>query len=285
MEAQAELTPTAIAVVFGNRQLTYRELNAKANQLARYLQSLGVGPEVMVGICLDRSIEMVVALLAILKAGGAYVPLDSAHPADRIAYVLEDTAAPILLTQRSLVESLPTHAAKVIRLDAEQSVVNQQRTENLNTPVLSSNLAYVIYTSGSTGRPKGVQIEHRSAINLLNAIKAQPGLTAQDKLLSVTTITFDISVAEIFLPLSIGAQLVLASREVTSDGAKLLALLNSSGATFLQPTPVTWQLLLAAGWRGSPNLTMISTGEALPSRTGQSTPPQGRESVEPLRPN
>jgi amino acid adenylation domain-containing protein len=275
VEAQVERTPNAIAVVCGDQKLTYRELNARANQVASYLQFMGVGPDVLVGICLHRSLDMVVALLGILKAGGAYVPLDSAHPIERIAYVLQDTAAPILLTQRSLVDLLPAHTAKVICLDEEQPVISREPKENLNTPIVSGHLAYVIYTSGSTGKPKGVQIEHRSAVNLLNAIKAQPGLTAQDKLLSVTTITFDISVAEIFLPLVVGAQLIVASRDVASDGAKLLSLLQSSGATFLQPTPVTWQLLLAAGWKGSPNLTMISTGEALPSELASQLHPKG----------
>jgi amino acid adenylation domain-containing protein len=270
-EAQVERTPTAIAVVFENQTLTYQALNAQANRLARYLQSLGVGPEVLVGICVERSLEMVVGLLAILKAGGAYVPLDPAHPAERIAYMLQDTATPILLTQKSLLDRLPDHLpdhpANLICLDegwdADQTTFSQEKDENLAIAVTPSNLAYVIYTSGSTGLPKGVQIEHRSVANLLNSVKHQPGLTDRDTLLSVTTITFDISVAEIFLPLIVGARLVIASHEVATDGAKLLQLLKTSKATFLQPTPVTWQLLLAAGWKGSDSLKMVSTGEAL----------------------
>lgn len=264
VEAQAEQTPDAIAVVFENQQLTYRELNQQANQLAHYLQTLGAKTETLVGICVERSIDMIVGLLAILKAGSAYVPLDPAHPSDRLAYVLQDTAAPILLTQTALLDCLPAHQAQVVCLDANQSAIRQQPQENPVSEVTATNLAYVIYTSGSTGLPKGVPIEHRSVVNLLESVRSQPGLTAQDTLLSVTTITFDISVAEIFLPLIVGARLVVVSRTVASDGKQLLRALNACNPTFMQATPVTWQLLLAAGWRGSPQLKIISTGEALP---------------------
>jgi amino acid adenylation domain-containing protein len=267
-EAQVERTPTAIAVVFENQTLTYQALNAQANRLAHYLRSLGVGPDLLVGICVERSLAMVVGLLAILKAGGAYVPLDPTHPVERIAYMLQDTAAPILLTQKSLLDRLPDHSAQIICLDQDwdqgQTRFDQAVEQNLAIATKPSHLAYVIYTSGSTGLPKGVQIEHHSVVNLLNSVRTEPGLTDQDTLLSVTTITFDISVAEIFLPLVVGARLVIASREVAADGAKLLKTLETAKVTFLQPTPVTWQLLLAAGWKGGDALKMVSTGEALP---------------------
>ncbi|MEH1765141.1 MAG: amino acid adenylation domain-containing protein [Nostoc sp.] len=273
-EAQVEKTPDAIAVVFEDQQISYRELNQQANQLAHYLQSLGVGSEVLVGLCVERSLEMVVGVLGILKAGGAYVPLDYAYPQERLAFMLQDAQVSVLLTHEKLKSGLPNHQAEIVCLDSNW----QSRDYGLDNPthnVTSNNLAYVIYTSGSTGQPKGVQIQHQSAVNLLNAIAKEPGLTAEDTLLSVTSLSFDIAVSEIFLPLSVGAKLVLVSREVAADGTKLLKTLTASGATFMQPTPVTWRLLLAAGWQGSPQLKMISTGEALPRDLANQLLPKG----------
>ncbi|MEH1924782.1 MAG: amino acid adenylation domain-containing protein [Nostoc sp.] len=273
-EAQVQKTPDAIAVVFEDEQISYRELNQQANQLAHYLQSLGVGPEVLVGLCVERSLEMVVGVLGILKAGGAYVPLDYAYPQERLAFMLQDAQVSVLLTQEKLKSGLPNHQAEIVCLDSNW----QSRDYGLDNPthnVTSNNLAYVIYTSGSTGQPKGVQIQHQSAVNLLNAVAQEPGLTAEDTLLSVTSLSFDIAVSEIFLPLSVGAKLVLVSREVAADGTKLLKTLTTSGATFMQPTPVTWRLLLAAGWAGSPQLKMISTGEALPRDLANQLLPKG----------
>ncbi|MEH1778655.1 MAG: amino acid adenylation domain-containing protein [Nostoc sp.] len=273
-EAQVEKTPDAIAVVFEDEQISYRELNLRANQLAHYLQSLGVAPEVLVGLCVERSLEMVVGVLGILKAGGAYVPLDYAYPQERLAFMLQDAQVSVLLTQEKLKSGLPNHQAKIICLDTNW----QSQDYGLDNPthnITSNNLAYVIYTSGSTGQPKGVQIQHQSAVNLLNAVAQEPGLTAEDTLLSVTSLSFDIAVSEIFLPLSVGAKLVLVSREVAADGTKLLKTLTTSGATFMQPTPVTWRLLLAAGWQGSPQLKMISTGEALPRDLANQLLPKG----------
>ncbi len=273
-ETQVEKTPDAIAVVFENEQISYRELNQRANQLAHYLQSLGVGSEVLVGLCVERSLEMVIGVLGILKAGGAYVPLDYAYPQERLAFMLQDAQVSVLLTQEKLKSGLPKHQAKIVCLDSNW----QSKDYELDNPihnVNSNNLAYVIYTSGSTGQPKGVQIQHQSAVNLLNAIAQEPGLTAEDTLLSVTSLSFDIAVSEIFLPLSVGAKLVLVSREVAADGTQLLKALTTSGATFIQPTPVTWRLLLAAGWQGSPQLKMISTGEALPRDLANQLLPKG----------
>ncbi len=273
-ETQVEKTPDAIAVVFENEQISYRELNQRANQLAHYLQSLGVGSEVLVGLCVERSLEMVVGVLGILKAGGAYVPLDYAYPEERLAFMLQDAQVSVLLTQEKLKSGLPNHQAKIVCLDTNWQSIDYG-LDNPTPNVTSHNLAYVIYTSGSTGQPKGVQIQHQSAVNLLNAIAKEPGLTAEDTLLSVTSLSFDIAVSEIFLPLSVGAKLVLVSREVAADGTQLLKALTTSGATFMQPTPVTWRLLLAAGWQGSPQLKMISTGEALPRDLANQLLPKG----------
>ncbi|MDZ8221786.1 amino acid adenylation domain-containing protein [Nostoc sp. ChiVER01] len=265
IEAQVESTPNAVAVVFGNEQLTYRELNSRANQLAHYLRSLGVQTNELVGICLDRSLEMVVGVLGILKAGAAYLPLDPNHPEARVAFMLEDSQAKVLLTQQRLVEFLPKNTAKLVEIDADFQFIIEQNQENLlcGKDTTPKNLAYVIYTSGSTGIPKGVKVPHRSVVNLLTSMRERPGLTQQDILLSVTTLSFDIAVLEIFLPLIVGATTFIVSREVATDGEKLLTTLNHSQATVMQATPATWQLLLAAGWQGSQHLKILCGGEAL----------------------
>ncbi|MBD0304901.1 MAG: AMP-binding protein, partial [Tolypothrix sp. T3-bin4] len=262
-EQQVELTPDAVAVVYENQQLTYSELNAKANQLAHYLRSLGVKPEVKVGICVERSLEMVIGLLAILKAGGAYVPLDPNYPQQRLEYILQNTQAPVLLTQASLVKVLPQHQAQVVCLDTDWHLIAQQSQANLFSQVTTENLAYIIYTSGSTGKPKGVQIPHIALSNFLYSMRQAPGLTSEDKLLAVTTYSFDIAALEIFLPIVVGACLIVASQAIISDGNQLLAKIKDSKATVMQATPATWQLLLAAGWDDTEQLKILCGGEAL----------------------
>ncbi|MDZ8023959.1 MAG: amino acid adenylation domain-containing protein [Nostoc sp. DedQUE11] len=263
-EAQVEKTPDAVAVVFENEQLTYRELNARANQLAHYLQKLGVKPEVLVGICVERSLNMLVGLLGILKAGGAYIPLDPSYPKERLAFILEDAQAPVLLTQTSFLEVIPQNKSQVVCLDAHWQKIAQQSQENLFDELTIDNLAYVIYTSGSTGKPKGVQIPHSALSNFLYSMKQRPGLTQNDTLLAVTTYSFDIAALELFLPIIVGGCLVIASREIASDGIQLSAKLTDSKATVMQATPATWQLLLTAGWSGNHQLKILCGGEALP---------------------
>ncbi len=263
-EAQVERSPDAIAVIFEDKQLTYRELNARANQLAHYLKNLGVKPEMPVGIYVERSLEMVVGLLGILKAGGAYVPLDPMYPRDRIACILSDSGVKILLTEQKMLALLPEQKAQLIDIDADWGKISQQSQSNPDSSANSDNLAYIIYTSGSTGNPKGVQISHQSLVNFLNSMREAPGLTKSDTLLAVTTICFDIAALEIYLPLLVGAKIVLASREIAANGDLLLSKLLSCGATVLQATPATWRLLLAAGWESSPPLKMLCGGEALP---------------------
>jgi amino acid adenylation domain-containing protein/non-ribosomal peptide synthase protein (TIGR01720 family) len=262
-EAQVERTPDAIAVVFEDQQLTYRELNARANQLAHYLQKLGVKPEVLVGICVERSLDMVIGLLGILKAGAAYVPLDPAYPKERLAFMLTDAQVSVLLTQEKLVTALPEHQAKVVCLDADWEKVAKDNQNNPISKVTHQDLAYTIYTSGSTGKPKGVQIPHRALVNFLSAMRLTPGMSEKDVLLSVTTLSFDIAALELYLPLITGARLVLVSREVASDGTQLWERLTASGATLMQATPATWRLLLAAGWQGGQSLKILCGGEAL----------------------
>ncbi len=262
-EQQVERSPDAIALVFEDEQLTYKELNQRANQLAHHLRNLGVGLEVLVGICVERSLEMVVGLLGILKAGGAYVPLDPAYPPERLAFMLEDAEVAVLLTQARLVESIPKHQGRIVCLDTDWQIIERQSEANLISEVKLDNLAYVIYTSGSTGKPKGVQVLHSAVVNFLTSMRRCPGLTDQDTLLSVTTLSFDIAGLEIFLPLSVGGRLVMVSRSVATDGTQLLERLNDCVATVMQATPATWRLLLAAGWSGSPQLKILCGGEAL----------------------
>ncbi|PYK02800.1 MAG: non-ribosomal peptide synthetase, partial [Verrucomicrobia bacterium] len=262
-EAQAARTPDAVAVVFGDQHLTYRELNQSANQVAHHLRKLGVQPDALVGICLDRSLDLVVGLLGILKAGGAYVPLDPSYPQERLAFMLEDSQAPIVVTQRRLLEALPKDRARFVCLDSEWKLIARESQENPSETVSPEHLAYVIYTSGSTGKPKGVQIPHRAVVNFLNSMRSEPGLTSADTLLAVTTLSFDIAALELFLPLSVGARVVLATREEAADGAQLAAKIAETCATAMQATPATWRLLIDSRWPGNKSLRVFCGGEAL----------------------
>ncbi|HYN84383.1 MAG TPA: amino acid adenylation domain-containing protein, partial [Pyrinomonadaceae bacterium] len=263
-EAQAARTPDSAAVEYAGDALTYAELNRRANRLARHLRRLGVGPETTVGVCVGRSAGMVAALLAVLKAGAAYVPLDPNHPAERLAYVLADARTPVLITESSLAAARPAHAARVVLLDADSPVIDRESDEPLECAAVPDNLAYVIYTSGSTGRPKGVQITHRALVNFLSSMSRLPGLAADDVLVAVTTLSFDIAGLELFLPLTVGARVRVASREEASDGERLARLLDESGATVMQATPATWRMLVDAGWPGRRELKALCGGEALP---------------------
>jgi len=271
--AQAARTPDAVAVVFEDRRITFAELEERASRLAAYLRSAGISPGAFVGICLSRSIDMVVALLGILKAGAAYLPLDPAFPLDRLAYMLEDAQAPLLITQDGLLpelmRNLPPHGPQIVYLDRQwQEIMEAADAPNVLAPT-PDDLAYIIYTSGSTGKPKGVQLRHRNVVNFLLSMQEEPGLTAQDKLLSVTTLSFDIAVLELFLPLITGAQVILASQDVAHDGRRLADYLAACGATLMQATPATWRMLIAAGWEGTSQLKALCGGEALPADLAQ----------------
>lgn len=263
-EAQAAQTPEATAVIFQDTRLTYRELNAQANQLAHHLRELGVGPDTLVGLCVERSLGMLVGLLAILKAGGAYIPLDPTYPTERLAFMLQDSQATLLLTQQHLAAQLPVGHAQLVCLDSIAAQLAQLSMDNPQVPVKPEQLAYIIYTSGSTGQPKGVQIPHRAVVNFLTSMRQQPGLCAEDTLLAVTTLSFDIAGLELFLPLCVGARLILASRDIVANGAALIETLRNTHTTVMQATPVTWRILLAAGWQGDPGLKILCGGEALP---------------------
>ncbi len=263
-ETQVEKTPNAIAITFENQQLTYKELNDKANQVAHYLQTLNVGPEILVGLCVDRSLDMLIGVLGILKAGGAYLPLDPTYPSGRVSFMLEDAGIDVLLTQqkwRNKLSEMTT--ATLVCLDSQWETIAQESETNPINKAGPNNLIYIIYTSGSTGRPKGVQITHQAFINFLYAMHQSVGLDKQDILLAVTTLSFDIAGLELHLPLITGAQIKLVSRETALDGLQLLDNLTTSKTTVMQATPATWQMLINVGWKNTPHLKILCGGEAL----------------------
>jgi len=265
-EAQVEKTPQLVAVVFEDQQLTYQELNIRANQLAHHLQSLGIGPDMLVGISVERSIEMVIGLLGILKAGGAYVPLDPTYPQERLAYMLEDSAVTVLLTQQRLVACLPQHSAHLVLLDADWEHIALAKLENPSTGVAPVHLAYTIYTSGSTGKPKGAMNTHQGICNRLLWMQQAYELTPSDRVLQKTPFSFDVSVWEFFWPLLTGARLIVARPEGHKDSAYLVRLIVEQEITTLHFVPSMLQVFLEA-----PSLEVccslrqvMCSGEALP---------------------
>ena len=264
-EAQARLQPEAEAIVFDNQRLSYRELNERANQLAHYLQAQGVGPETIVGICAERSIEMVVALLGVLKAGGAYLPLDPQYPTSRLSFMLNDGGAAVLLTQERLRELLPDVGVPVLCLDSEWEKVVGYSSADPQSGVTPNNLAYVIYTSGSTGLPKGTMLQHGGVVNRLNWMQKTFALTAGEGVLQKTSFGFDVSVWEFFWPLMNGARLVLALPGAHLDSAYLCRLINAEQLTTLHFVPSMLQVFLSeplvATCRGLRRV--ICSGEAL----------------------
>jgi amino acid adenylation domain-containing protein len=242
-EEQVTRSPDAIAVILEGEQLTYRELNQRANRIAHLLRGLGVGPEVLVGICVERSPLMVVGLLGILKAGGAYVPLDPTYPAERLAYMLSDSQVKVLLTQEKLASSLPVSAARVICLDSDWQNIGAHSEENPLTEVKASNLAYVIYTSGSTGQPKGVMICHQSVVNYIAAKKVAYGMNSSDRVLQFSSISFDYAVYEIYSCLTCGGTLVLRTDEMLSSVSTFLQKCREWQLTVLGPPTFYWHLL------------------------------------------
>jgi len=265
-EEQVERTPDAVAVVFEGQQLTYNELNCRANQLAHYLQSLGVKPDELVGICVERSLEMIVGLLGILKAGGAYVPFDPDYPIERLSFMLEDAAVKVLLTQQELIDKLPEHQAQLICLDADWELISQFSQDNPITDVQATNLAYVIYTSGSTGQPKGVMLSHSNLSNHMFWMQETFPLTKTDRVLQKTPFSFDASVWEFYAPLLVGGQLLIAQPGGHTDSDYLLKTIAQQQVTTVQLVPSLLQMLLEQG--GIENCQLLKRvfcgGEILP---------------------
>ncbi|KQV15414.1 MULTISPECIES: non-ribosomal peptide synthetase [unclassified Kitasatospora] len=254
--------PDAVALRAGDTVLTFAELHARSNRLAWRLRELGVGPDVLVGVHLARSADLIVSLLAVLKAGGAYVPLDPGYPSERLEFMLADAEVSVLLADPELIGELDPAGARVLAVDAAATAGYPEHEPPL--AVTPDHLAYVIYTSGSTGRPKGVQIPHGALLNLLQSFERDLEITDRDRLLAVTSLSFDIAGLEVYLPLMVGAELILAP-DIAVDGPRLRSFLETSGATVMQATPSSWRLLVEAGLRADPALRVISGGEALPA--------------------
>lgn len=266
-EEQAERTPDRIGVAFENESLTYRELNDRANRLAHRLHRLGVGPDSLVGVFVGRSLDLVVSILGILKAGGAYVPLDPEFPQDRLAFMIEDTAVPVILTQERLLESLPEHRAKTLRIDSDWTSITEEDSTNFEGNISSQNLAYAIYTSGSTGKPKGVLVEHRNVVNFFTGMDDRILHDPPGVWLAVTSLSFDISVLELFWTLTRGFTIVLHSEESPEREFSIARLIERHGVTHFQCTPSMAGILAARSEAraafGSLQQMMVG-GEAFP---------------------
>jgi amino acid adenylation domain-containing protein len=266
ISSQAARTPQRVALSHGDATATYADLDLRSNRLAHALRARGARRGRRVGLCVERGIGMVVAQLAVLKAGAAYVPLDPSYPAERLRFMAEDAGLTVLVADASTSGLLPWPEEQTLRVDADADAIAACPPITLvedNEAARPEDCAYVIYTSGTTGKPKGVQVPHRAVVNFLCSMREEPGLRAEDRLVAVTTLSFDIAVLELLLPLTVGAEVVLASREQAADPRALGALLADGRATAMQATPGTWRMLLDAGWQGNPGFKALVGGEAL----------------------
>jgi amino acid adenylation domain-containing protein len=264
LEAQAKLTPDKPALIFNGQQLSYRELNTKANQLAYYLRQQGVSAETIVAVSLERSSDLIIALFAILKAGGAYLPLDHANPQDRLEFMLQDSQAAFLITQTLFEAKFPAYQGKVIWFDQLQALfATDSNQTDVKLSAQPTQLAYIIYTSGSTGQPKGVMVEHHSVVNCLYAIRELADISADSIFLAVTSLSFDVAALDYFLPLAIGASTVIASQPSIKDPKQLLELFAHYKPTAMQATPALWRMLVNSGWHASAGFKVLTAGEAL----------------------
>ena len=242
----AQAMGDSTAVVYGDATVTYRELDAQSNRIARFLQSRGISSGDLVGICVERSHEMLATLLGIWKAGAGYVPLDPAYPGDRLKYMCDQSGLSLVVSQSSLTAVTDAFDQEVVHLDGVTEEIDNQSSEPTPCVNSSHDIAYVIYTSGSTGKPKGVQVPHGAVLNFLYGMSATPGFLSNDRILAVTTLSFDIAVLELYLPLLNGGQVVIADAAITADGAALASAIEKHGITQLQATPATWRLLIDA---------------------------------------
>ena len=268
IEQRAKRSADRIAITFDHDSISYGELDARSTHLAKILRSSGVGAEDLVALYLERSAQMIVAMLAVMKAGAAYIPIDPNFPTDRIAWILEDACPKLILTEAALAKKLNTPPQPIRLLEALIAQTNSALTEAdglVPLPLIYPlSTAYVIFTSGSTGRPKGVQVTHRALYNFLQSMQREPGFEQADTLLAVTTISFDIAGLELFLPLISGGRVVLASRDTAIDGRALQKAIRQYGVTTMQATPITWRVMLETGWKPTSNFSALCGGEALP---------------------
>ncbi|MEM0924429.1 MAG: amino acid adenylation domain-containing protein [Planctomycetota bacterium] len=261
---QATATPERIAVEYEGRKLTYQALEAKSNQVARFLQSQGVRSGDLVGICVERSEQMLVDLIAILKAGAGYVPLDPAYPSDRLKYMCDHSQLKWIVTRESLRVRAAEFGKPLLILDRSESEISRLPIDPPSIEVGSSDLCYVIYTSGSTGKPKGVQVPHGAVVNFLHSMKREPGFGSDDSILAVTTLSFDIAVLELFLPLIAGGNVVMLDSKSAAIGERLAEQIQEHDISMLQATPSTWRLLVQSGWSGKSDLKVLCGGEPMP---------------------
>ncbi|GAC1542509.1 MAG: amino acid adenylation domain-containing protein [Vulcanimicrobiaceae bacterium] len=263
LRERAARSPDAIAVEYEGCVLSYAALDERAERLATYLAGCGVGAGTLVALLVERSLDMVVAVLGVQRAGGAYVPIDADYPRDRIDFMLADSGAALVIVHESLRAKLPANVPRVVSLDADRPAIDGVSSAASHAVPRADDLAYVIYTSGSTGRPKGVAIEHRQVVNFLAGMEAAVQLRPGHTLVAVASLAFDISGLDMYLPLTTGARVVLAPRDVAVDPKALRALLERSGVTHMHATPSTWRMLVDAGWRGQRDLVILCGGEAL----------------------
>ena len=268
--------PDRIAVSFENACITYQELDLKSTKFALKLAAMKVRPEDFIGIYVNRSIDMVIALLGVLKSGAAYIPLDPNFPVERLSWIIEDSNPLFIITEANLGEKLKLDRTKILLLDSlVHDPLPQEAELSLKNTILPLNIAYVIFTSGSTGRPKGVQVTHQSLLNFLCSMQKSPGFDKENKLLAVTTLSFDIAGLEIFLPLFAGGEVVIASRETAIDGRQLQKVILNRSITTMQATPATWKILLDTAWQPPLPFNALCGGEALPNNLSQSLLSQG----------
>ena len=262
---QARRTPEALAVVCEPKRYTYEEFDHRSNQVAQFLESLGVGPGKPVGIAMRRSADLVVALVGVMKCGGVYVPLDPAYARARLNYMLADSGAKVLITEHGLLSEFERHAnhVQIVYLDDDWMTLTERDELAPAFRAHADDLAYIMYTSGSTGEPKGVGIPHRALTNFLHSMAVEPGITSKDCLLAVTSPSFDISLLELTLPLTTGATVVIVDERTAADGVRLKEAMEQCQASIMQATPATWRLLVDSGWAGSPDLKLLCGGEEL----------------------
>lgn len=262
---QAQETPDKVAVKFGDKSLTYDEVEKRSNQVARYLISEGIQAGDLVGICVQRSEQMLVNLFAIMKAGAGYVPLDPAYPSDRLLYMCDHSGLKMVVTQEELVEQVSEFNKPMIAIDSAQEKIEKLDDEAIQQRANPNDICYVIYTSGSTGKPKGVQVPHGAVVNFLYSMQQTPGFTSDDSVLAVTTLSFDIAVLELYLPTISGGTVVILDSHEAADGTKLAEQLNIHNISLLQATPATWRLMIQAGWSGKRDLKVLCGGEPMPN--------------------
>ena len=268
----ARSTPERVALVFGSGEISYAELDRRSNAVAHALVKRGVGSGSLVGLCLLREPDLYASVLGVLKAGAAFVPLDPAYPKDRLNFMVQDAGIRCVVSKTDLLGRVDAPRDHVLALDTDLDATAWAQTQAVAPlqPAGPRSPAYVIYTSGSTGKPKGVVVPHQSLLNLLVSMAREPGLGPDDRLVAVTTMSFDMSIPELFLPLAVGARVIVASRDDARDGESLRRLLETTGATLMQATPSGWRVLLDSGWRGHRNFKALAGGEAVPQDLAQS---------------